>query len=181
MKIYTRKGDAGTTSLFGGRRVRKDSLRIEAYGCVDELNSQLGVVRSFYPPEALDSVLQRIQNDLFTLGADLATPVAHRGVKVERIGSKETKFLEETIDGWELSLSPLTSFILPGGSPTGAHLHVARTVCRRAERAVIRLAKKEKVGAEVIVYLNRLSDLLFVAARRANRTAEVPDVEWHHR
>jgi len=181
MKIYTRKGDAGMTSLFGGRRVSKDSLRIEAYGCVDELNAQLGVVRALHPPEALDTLLQKIQNDLFTLGADLATPVAQRGVKIDRVGPDATQFLEGMIDQWEASLAPLTSFILPGGSQPGASLHVARTVCRRAERAVIRLAKKEKVGLDAVVYLNRLSDLLFVAARWANRTAGVPDVAWHLR
>ena len=173
MKIYTRTGDTGKTSLFGGRRVEKDDARIEAYGTVDELNSVIGVVRAAWPESPIDAQLQGVQNDLFEVGAQLAAPgnERFRGVDPARVAA-----LESAIDAMESELEPLTNFILPGGSVAAAHLHVARTVCRRAERRVVTLGGE---GAEqTIVYLNRLSDYLFVAARFANRRSGVSDVAW---
>jgi len=178
MKIYTRKGDRGETSLFGGTRVTKDSLRIEAYGSVDELNSVLGVVRSLNPPDEIDRILQSVQDDLFVLGADLATPRRKKRNDIVRVQPSNIDRLEKAIDHLETSLQPLTSFILPGGSQAAAQLHVARTVCRRAERLVVRLSKKEKIGEMPVMYLNRLSDLLFVLARYANKAAGVEEKKW---
>ena len=178
MKIYTRKGDRGETSLFGGTRVLKDSLRIEAYGSVDELNSTLGVIRALKPPPEVDSILEALQNNLFILGADLATPLTKKGAKVQRVQPSHVEQLEKTIDHLEALLEPLTSFILPGGSPIGSRIHVARTVCRRTERLVVRLSKKEKIGEAPVTYLNRLSDLLFVLARYANRLAGAEEKKW---
>jgi len=179
MKIYTKTGDAGDTGLFGGPRVSKDNLRIEAYGTVDELNSVLGVVRTCSPPPPLDALLGQIQNELFALGAQLATPdpAAH---KTALIGMAQVSALEQAIDRLETDLAPLSQFILPGGTPTAAHLHLARTVCRRAERRLVSLVRvsAEPISAELIVYLNRLSDLLFVMARAANRVAGVSDIPW---
>lgn len=168
MKIYTRTGDAGETSLFGGRRVRKNELRIEAYGTVDELNAFLGLARASWPHSPIDAELAAIQADLFDLGAQLAAPDTNRfaGVPSSRIDE-----LERSIDRMQSSLSPLQSFILPGGSLAAAQIHVARTICRRAERLVTAL------GTD-IAYLNRLADYLFVAARFANKAASVEDVPW---
>ena len=185
MKIYTRTGDTGETSLFGGKRVSKDALRIEAYGSVDELNSVIGVVRSLKPQKELDVVLGQLQDQLFVLGADLATPrnakKSKATKKIPRIESSHITPLEQQIDAWERQLVPLRSFILPGGSPVAAQLHVARAVCRRAERLVVRLGKKETIGAEPVRYLNRLSDLLFVMARYANTLDGVKETEWRYR
>ena len=178
MKIYTRKGDKGDTSLFGGKRVSKDSLRIESYGSVDELNSVLGVVRTLNPQKVIDDVLGQLQDHLFVLGADLATPRQQKNT-VPRITSSHIEPLEKQIDKWEEQLPPLRSFILPGGSPAAAQLHFARTVCRRAERLVVRLSKKEKIGQDPIRYLNRLSDLLYVMARYANKLDGSPETEWN--
>ncbi|HTX20156.1 MAG TPA: cob(I)yrinic acid a,c-diamide adenosyltransferase [Bacteroidota bacterium] len=178
MRIYTKKGDKGETGLFGGGRVSKDSPRIEAYGAVDELNSLLGVARSSSPPKGIDKILARLQADLFVLGADLATPRSVVGAKVPRIRSSNTRFLERTIDSLERSLPRLTSFVLPFGTPAAAHLHLARTVCRRAERLTVRLSKSDRLGADVIPYLNRLSDLLFVLARYANWTGGGNEIRW---
>ena len=178
MKIYTRKGDRGETSLFGGTRVLKDSLRIESYGCVDELNSVLGVARSSNAPKDVDSILETVQNDLFVLGADLATPLARNAKKVKRIELAHVEGLENTIDRLDASLQPLDSFILPGGSLLGAQLHIARTICRRAERFVVRLSKKEKIGEMPVMYLNRLSDCLFVLARYANKVTGAQEKKW---
>jgi cob(I)alamin adenosyltransferase len=178
MKIYTRKGDDGATSLYGGGRVRKDSTRIEAYGTVDELNAQLGVVRSQSPHPSLADLLEELQNDLFTLGADLATPQSSGAQNVQRIGGQDAERLERHIDSLDAHLKPLTAFILPGGSNVAAALHVARTVCRRAERLVVRLGNEEPVGGAAVVYLNRLSDLLFVMARYANHVDRAPETEW---
>lgn len=174
MKIYTRTGDRGETSLLGGRRVPKDDPRIEAYGTVDELNSFIGLARSSAPDSDLDAELHRIQGDLFEIGAQLASITDDRfsGISGERIGA-----LERWIDRMDQQLEPLTSFILPGGSRTAGHLHVARTVCRRAERSVIRLSRETSTGTTV-VYLNRLSDALFVAARFANHRHGIADVPW---
>ncbi len=178
MKIYTRKGDRGETSLFGGKRTAKDSLRIEAYGSVDELNSVLGVVRAHKPHHDLDSILAAVQNELFVLGADLATPKGKAPKNVPRIEEQSVVRLEQNIDRLESSLTPLRSFIVPAGSPLAVHLHVARTVCRRAERHLVRLSKKEKIGATPVKYLNRLSDLLFVMARYANKLDGMSETPW---
>jgi cob(I)alamin adenosyltransferase len=181
MKIYTKRGDRGETSLFGGKKVSKDSLRIDAYGSVDELSSTIGVARSFTPRSDIDSILESIQNELFVLGADLATPPGKKGLRVRRSRPAAVAQLEKTIDRLETSLSPLSSFILPGGSNVGAQLHVARTVCRRAERLVVRLSQNEKTGSTPVMYLNRLSDLLFVLARYSNKMEGREEQEWKSR
>jgi cob(I)alamin adenosyltransferase len=179
MKIYTKTGDQGDTGLFGGPRVGKDSPRIEAYGTVDELNSVLGVARAHLDGGEIDAILETIQNGLFALGAQLATPdPAAHGTAM--IAAAQIAELEAAIDRFEADLPPLRQFILPGGTLAAAHLHHARTVCRRAERRAIALGRLpgEHVAAETIVYLNRLSDLLFVLARTANRQAQRDDVPW---
>ena len=177
MKIYTKTGDAGETGLFGGPRVRKDHARIEAFGTVDELNSHLGVVRTLPAAAPIDPLLRRIQCELFDLGAQLATP----GAAVERIGNRHVEALEGAIDQHEAMLEPLANFILPTGTPLAATIHVARTVCRRAERRVVKLASMPDtvVPANAIEYLNRLGDLLFVLARHANARDNVADDPWH--
>ena len=178
MKIYTKTGDKGETSLFGGKRVPKDSLRIEAYGTVDELNSIIGVCRSLTPAKEIDSILEEIQNDLFTLGADLATPQDSQSKAVKRIQASDTSRLEQHIDAVEPKLEPLKSFILPGGSQLAALLHFARTVCRRAERVVVHLSRTEQIGEQPVIYLNRLSDLLFVLTRLANKLSDTLETKW---
>jgi len=180
-RIYTRAGDGGSTRLASGAKVSKASDRVEAYGGVDELNSVLGLARlATASDEQLDPILARIQNDLFDLGADLATPARGEGApEALRIVAGQVDRLEREIDALNESLSPLTSFVLPGGSPTSAHLHHARTVCRRAERAAVAFVASEGVSdhGEAIRYLNRLSDLLFVAARFSNERGRA-DVLW---
>lgn len=177
MKIYTKTGDAGQTGLLGGPRVSKDAARIEAYGTVDELNSLLGLARTESLPRDLDEVLQKIQNQLFDLGAELASPGAkHSAAGV--IGPEHVGWQEKTIDRYESQLAPLDQFILPGGTKAAALLHVARCACRRAERRVVTLSAAEPLRPDVLVYLNRLSDLLFVLARAANHAAGSPDVVW---
>lgn len=176
MKIYTRGGDTGETSLLGGGRVRKDHERIEAYGTVDELNSFIGLARASWPASALDAELHRVQSDLFDIGARLAAPTASDhfpGVGAERIEQ-----LELAIDQMEEGLAPLRNFILPGGSLAAGHLHVARTIARRAERLVVALHDPADLTNLTIQYLNRLSDYLFVAARVANRESGIADVPW---
>ena len=175
MKIYTRTGDAGETSLFGGVRVPKNDARIEAYGTVDELNSFIGVARAHNLATSIDDVLLKVQSDLFEIGAHLASPGASRfpGVDFQRIVE-----LESAIDAMEGELAPLTTFILPAGALAAAQLHVARTVCRRAERCVVTLQDDSPATRSTIAYLNRLSDYLFVAARFANLRAGVSDVPW---
>lgn len=167
-KVYTRTGDAGKTSLVSGDRVSKADLRVSAYGDVDELNSVLGVVRTGPLDVELSELLGRLQNDLFTVGADLATPA---GTPVPRVSPEMVTELEQVIDQYLEELEPLKEFILPGGSSAGAMLHLARTVARRAERVVVALAEREEITAEALQYLNRLSDLLFVLARAANKRA----------
>ena len=164
-KIYTRTGDKGATGLVGGKRVSKDAPRIWAYGTVDELNSAIGLARAFKPDKKTDAVLAGIQNDLFNLGAELATA----GPSTQSIQQSRIDALESLMDKCNTTLGPLREFILPGGTPVGAQLHMARTVCRRAERFCVRLARKESVGTLVVPYLNRLGDALFVLARWANR------------
>ncbi|HEV7223374.1 MAG TPA: cob(I)yrinic acid a,c-diamide adenosyltransferase [Pirellulales bacterium] len=177
MKIYTKTGDRGETGLFGGPRVRKDHLRIEAYGSVDELNAVLGVARSETLPAEIDALLAQIQNSLFDLGAELATPDPVR-MGVAAVGASHVEALERAIDRYEANLTPLKNFILPGGTRAAAQLHVARTVCRRAERRLISLSAAETISGQLIIYLNRLSDLLFVLAREANRAGGRSDVAW---
>lgn len=176
MKIYTKTGDAGETGLFGGPRVRKDHARIEAFGTVDELNSHLGAVRTLAATAGFDPLLRRVQNELFELGAQLATPAPG----TERITTGHVAALEAEIDAHEATLEPLACFILPAGTPLAAAIHVARTVCRRAERRVVTLAAEPEttIPANAIEYLNRLGDLLFVLARAANRGAGVADDPW---
>lgn len=179
MKIYTKTGDDGTTGLFGGTRVPKDHLRIEAYGTVDELNSVLGVAQSCGMPEKLQPIMQRISGLLLTVGADLATPLnPPPRYAIPRIAQEDSLWLEGLIDTYEEDLEPLKSFILPGGTQAASHLHFARTVCRRAERCVVALAREEDIGAIVQPFLNRLSDFLFVAARMANYCAGINDIPW---
>jgi cob(I)alamin adenosyltransferase len=175
LKIYTRTGDKGETGLFGGTRVPKNDPRIEAYGTIDELNSFLGVVRAAWPDSPVDPLLHQAQTDLFEIGAHLASPGLSRfpGVELARIEE-----LEHSIDTMESELEPLRTFILPGGTLPAAHLHVARTVCRRAERLVVGLHDESPATESSVAYLNRLSDWLFVAARFANGRAGVADVPW---
>jgi len=176
MKIYTRGGDQGETSLLGGGRVRKNHERIEAYGTIDELNSFLGVARAAWPQGLIDEELARIQHDLFEIGAHLAAnPGDSRfaGVSPERISA-----IEGAIDAMEQQLAPLTNFILPGGSQAAASLHIVRTICRRAERLIVALHDSTEAMISTLTYMNRLSDYLFVAARYANHSLGVTDVEW---
>ena len=177
MKIYTRTGDDGTTGLFGGGRVDKDHPRVDAYGAVDELNAVLGVARTACTDEGLDAVIATIQADCFSLGADLATPEESKA-DVTRISAREVESLERWIDRLEEELAPLKTFILPGGGPLAAHLHHARTVCRRAERRALALVRSGDASDATLRWLNRLSDLLFVMARAANHRAGVDDVPW---
>ena len=179
MKIYTKTGDAGETGLFGGGRVPKDALRIEAYGTVDELNAHLGLARALQAETEVEVELSRLQSELFVLGADLAAPLMTGGPNVRRIGPDHIQRLENVIDAFDARLEPLKSFILPGGSRTAAELHVARTVCRRAERLAVRLAREENIGPLPVVYLNRLADLLFVLARLANALDGGQETLWH--
>jgi cob(I)alamin adenosyltransferase len=179
MKIYTKTGDDGDTGLFGGERVVKSDPRVDAYGSVDETNACLGVARSIGLPAPLDGILERIQSQLFVLGAELATPIAHRDrLRLPLLGALEVAELEGDIDRLEADLPRLQTFVLPAGSPGASSLHHARTVCRRAERGVVAIRELAHLRADVIIYLNRLSDLLFVMARHANHTANVPDVAW---
>jgi cob(I)alamin adenosyltransferase len=181
MKIYTRTGDEGDTSLFGAGRVPKDHARVAAYGDVDELNSVLGLVRATEPNDFFDPLLQSIQRDLFAIGGQLAAPdpvpVAKALVKANLSTDRVGEF-ERVIDESETELPPLRAFVLPAGTSKAAALHLARTVCRRAERSVVHLAHESETPGFFIVYLNRLSDLLFTLARLANHRAGVGDVTW---
>jgi cob(I)alamin adenosyltransferase len=180
LKIYTRRGDRGETDLFGGDRVAKDDLRVQAYGDVDELNACLGLAASATVHADLIASAQRIQSSLFDLGSQLATPdrSKHEKGQVPTVGAAEIEELEELIDGLEADLEPLKSFILPGGTRAAAAFHHVRTVCRRAERSVVSLDRHEDVDAGALRYLNRLSDLLFVMARVENHRAGVADIAW---
>jgi cob(I)alamin adenosyltransferase len=179
MKIYTKTGDDGTTSLFAGGRVAKTHLRVEAYGTVDELNSLLGVARAYQPH--CDNWLTQIQTQLFHLGADLATPLAAKSDWVVRMDAPTIQWLETLIDERTAELPPLTNFVLPGGTLAAAQLHVARTVCRRAERLTVALMEQENIGEHVTPYLNRLSDALFTLARWENMQAGISDEKWQVR
>jgi cob(I)alamin adenosyltransferase len=182
MKIYTKTGDSGQTSLFGGLRVDKDDVRVEAYGSVDEANSVLGLARSSTEDPALAGWLEDIQADLFSLGAELACPPEKQGkLGTPRIEADHVERLEALIDSLDNKLAPLKNFILPGGTIIAAQLHHARTVVRRAERRVQQMSKGITVRPMLLVYLNRLSDLLFVLARYENHRAQVQDVIWSPR
>jgi cob(I)alamin adenosyltransferase len=181
MKIYTRTGDEGETGLFGGGRVPKDHPRVAAYGDVDELNSALGVVRATQPVQFFDDLIEAVQRDLFAIGGHLATPdpakVAAALEKAELSDERVTQF-EQVMDAAGAELPPLRAFVVPGGTPKAAALHLARTICRRAERSIVQLARDSAVPALFVIYLNRLSDLLFTLARLANHRDGAGDVTW---
>ena len=178
-RIYTRTGDKGETGLVGGARVSKDSLRVDAYGNVDELNSVLGVVRAFLSDKELDELLAELQIDLFVVGADLASTAEARKRSVPRISRERIIEMERTIDRFEAELSPLRAFILPGGCVAGALLHNARAVARRTERRIVTLSRAEPLNEQLVPYMNRLSALLFIMARVANRRENKAETEWH--
>jgi cob(I)alamin adenosyltransferase len=181
MKIYTKTGDKGDTGLFGGGRVPKNHPRVDAYGDVDELNSTVGVVMATQPLARIDDILAPIQHDLFAIGALLATPDVekmHTHLEKARIDDARIAELEHAIDDGDAELEPLKAFVMPGGTPKSAALHIARTVCRRAERKVVGLAAETEIPHLVVIYLNRLSDLLFTLARVANKRGGVGEVEW---
>jgi cob(I)alamin adenosyltransferase len=171
-RVTTKTGDKGTTALVGGARVSKASLRVDAYGDIDELNSCLGVIRAQAPPAEVDAILAEVQNALFTVGCDLASPPE---VKTPRTTDELVTRLDSHLEKIQTQLEPLEEFVLPGGSPCGAWLHLARTVARRSERSVVRLSGVEEVTPQVVIYLNRLSDLLFVLARAVNQNAGVAE------
>ena len=180
MKIYTKTGDRGETGLIGGTRVLKSALRVEAYGEVDELNAVLGYVRAKVADRTINEGLLGIQRDLFAIGAQLADPRGQVEKKAEKAAVSEArvKALEALIDKYDAMLPPLRSFILPGGAEPGAILHLARAVCRRAERRMVALAQETPVPAALLVYINRLSDLLFILARAINRESGVEEIPW---
>ena len=180
-KIYTRTGDAGETGLFGGGRVSKSHPRVAAYGDVDELNSVLGMVRATAPTEFHDELFESVQRDLFAIGGHLATPDPERvrkALEKAELSPERVTAFERVIDAADAELTPLTAFILPGGTPKAAVLHLARTVCRRAERSIVELGLGEDVPELFVIYINRLSDLLFTLARVANARAGFKDVTW---
>ncbi len=185
MKIYTKTGDQGKTSLYGGTRVKKSNLRIDAYGTVDELNSYIGLVKDQLEDKEVNKELLRIQNKLFALGAMLATPLDKEKLKdgsdrlkIEKIEQTEIEYLEDKMDEMNKSLSPMTHFILPGGHTTVSFCHIARCICRRAERIAVELSDIEEINAYILIYLNRLSDYLFVLARKLTKDYKVTEVPW---
>lgn len=185
MKIYTKTGDKGSTALFGGTRVSKNHLRIEAYGTVDELNSYIGLIRDQDIKSSIKDDLIQIQNDLFTLGSMLATPPEKETLKsgkerlnIPKINSSSINFLEQRIDQMNESLPLMTHFILPGGYSTVSFCHIARCVCRRAERCTVTLSERETIISDVLMYLNRLSDYLFVLARKLSKDVNAQEIKW---
>lgn len=176
MKIYTKTGDDGTTGLIGNKRVKKSNPRIATYGMVDELNATLGIVLSSKLGKDIRDLLTKIQNDLFVVGADLANPNLDN--KSNRVTSEMVLYLEKEIDRLEEKLSPITFFILPGGDLVASQVHMARAICRRAEINVVNLSEVDKINNECLVYMNRLSDLLFVVARTINKRKKISDVAW---
>ncbi len=178
MKIYTKTGDDGSTHLFSGGRVTKTHRRVEAYGTVDELNSVIGMARVLTRQAQTATWLETVQNQLFYLGADLATPIDAQSSRVVRIDDQHIAWLEQVIDSMTGDLPELRRFILPGGAPAAAQLHIARTVCRRAERRVVELAHNETIGEQSAIYLNRLSDFLFTLARWENQQEGIAESEW---
>jgi cob(I)alamin adenosyltransferase len=179
MKIYTKTGDKGQTALFGGKRVPKDDLRVEAYGTLDELNSHIGLLREYLKEDQCREWLQNIQNQLFVIGSQLATDPDARNLKLPELKEENIRMLEQAIDKMEVRLEPLKSFILPAGSISVAQTHIARTVCRRAERRVVSLSDSAHCDPQIIIYLNRLSDFLFVLARFTSMLEGIPDVPWN--
>ena len=185
-KVYTRTGDRGETGLVGGKRVAKDSPRVEAYGAIDELNSIVGLARAFNEEnldaaeahQLLDGVLRQIRDELFDLGSELATPPEYFKEGMYRVGAEEIKRLEKLIDRCQEDLEPLKSFVLPGGGKIGAYLHQCRTVCRRAERDILRLSRTDEVNPTLLKYVNRLSDLFFVLARWISKQTGEPEYLW---
>lgn len=185
-KVYTRTGDKGFTKLVGGKKVPKDATRIEAYGTIDELNSVLGLARVFNDDlrdrlpaaQRLDEIFRRLQNELFDLGSELATPPEFSYEGMFRVSDDEVKSLERLIDELQKDLSPLSSFILPGGGKVGGFLHQARTVCRRAERDILRLSREEELSPHPLKYVNRLSDLFFVLSRWVSKNLGEPEYLW---
>jgi cob(I)alamin adenosyltransferase len=180
MKIYTKTGDKGETGLFGGKRVKKNSLRIKAYGTIDELNAFIGLAVIEVTDKSVKKVLLKIQNQLFTVGSDLSTPDTEKNKKLTIERTPEEYYLssEKIIDEYNSKLDELKNFILPGGSKGAALLHICRTITRRAERAVVALDSKVKIGNNIIIFLNRLSDLFFVLARFENAVTGTPDIKW---
>jgi cob(I)alamin adenosyltransferase len=185
MKIYTKTGDKGSTSLFGGERVPKYHIRVEAYGSVDELNSYLGLLRDSIDIELIRSRLLRIQHELFVVGSLLATPPNKEKLKsgkdrlqIDKINSRHIELLEQEIDGMNEALAPMTHFILPGGHLAVSHCHIARNICRRCERITVQLAEKSPVSEYVLTYLNRLSDYLFVLARKLSKDLQAEEILW---
>jgi len=180
MKIYTRTGDKGETGLFGGERVSKSNLRLNAYGSIDELNSFLGLVITEVTSKEIIDVLTDLQNKLFVLGADLAAPETEKNkkLKITRLPESYIKDTEQAIDKFDAGLDELKNFILPGGSKGSALLHVCRTISRRAEREVVALKNTEHIGENIIIFLNRLSDLFFVLSRFENKYSNIPDTKW---
>lgn len=180
VRIYTKGGDRGKTSLFGGKRVSKDSIRIEAIGTVDELNASLGLIESVLKDKKTRPILTSIQNNLFDIGAEIANPrsIGKNTRKVFKLEQEKVNELEIIIDQVDSKLKPLSDFILPGGTEPSSRLHFARSVTRRAERRIIQLSRKEKINSNIISYLNRLSDLLFVLARNENKAAKLKDQLW---
>jgi len=180
MKIYTKTGDKGETGLFGGERVSKDSLRISAYGTIDELNSFIGYTITEVRDKSVKENLSKIQNYLFIVGSDLATPETEKTTKlnIQRTPELFYKEIEKMIDEYDAQLEELRNFILPGGSKGAALLHICRTVCRRAEREVVALKKSMTIGDNIIIFLNRLSDLFFVLSRFENKVSNHPDTKW---
>ncbi|MBP8975356.1 MAG: cob(I)yrinic acid a,c-diamide adenosyltransferase [Bacteroidetes bacterium] len=176
-KIYSKTGDNGDTSLFGGSRVPKYDIRIETLGAIDEFNAFIGIVISFHPPEKIGEILKQIQSDLFIASAELSSKEPNS--KIPRLQEHQILALEKFIDSIDTLLPPLSSFIIPGGSIIAAHLHAARSICRRAERTLSLLASKESLNPLLLIYFNRCSDLLFVLARYANKIAKMPESEWH--
>lgn len=181
MKVYTKTGDKGTTALFGGKRVPKHNLRIEAYGTVDELNSYVGLIRDQKIDANSFDVLIEVQDRLFTLGAILATVPGNTKVKVPQLNEQDVTFLEQEIDKMNETLPEMRSFVLPGGHTTVSYCHIARCVCRRAERIVTHLAEEEEVAELVLIYLNRLSDYIFVLSRKLTQDLGANEVSWEAR
>lgn len=197
MKIYTKRGDSGKTDLFGmAKKINKSSIRVSAYGEIDELNSVIGLIRATLTTNKsknknptlkknyknIEKVLEKIQNDLFIIGTDLATPKINKKhnklSKIKKIGTKDINKIEKTIDDCSKNLEPLKNFILPGGSILASLFHISRTICRRAERTTVELNEKEDINKNIIPYLNRLSDLLFVFARISNKLLKIKDIKW---
>lgn len=181
MKIYTKTGDKGDTALFGGKRISKCELRIECYGTIDELNSYVGLLRDQEVNKKRKEILVEIQDRLFTIGSILATEPGNTKVKIPALSDNDITFLEQHIDAMESELSPMKSFVLPGGHPSVSFGHITRTVCRRAERITIRLSQTEKVDPMVITYLNRLSDYFFVLCRKMTKELHAEETPWQAR